>query len=336
MSDKETHNDFTHLATRYLSGELSPDEIRHFEEILSQDPEKREQFGEFRKIWDSVGVVSEKKSYNLDAEWELLRAKLPGFGSVRDSSVHSFIYYTYRIAAVFVVGLVLTFAWIFTTRLAGTEVILAENEPLEVMLGDGTEVYLNRDSKIRYSKNFDETERRILLNGEAWFDVARDTARPFVIDAGKAMVEVLGTSFNVNAYKENSTVEITVESGVVALTAKQDLQEQIVLRAGNGGTYHKENKELELVPDYDPNNLSWKTKELYFDNTSLAEVANLINKVYNTRLVIMNPELSTCTITVSFRNQSLEAVLKVLEKTLDLEISEAGDEIRLDGEGCVE
>ena len=93
-------------------------------------------------------------------------------------------------------------------------------------------------------------------------------------------------------------------------TAKQDQQEQIVLRAGNSGTYHKENRELTLYPSSNPNKISWKTRELFFDNTPLQEVAELVNKVYNANLVIVNPDLASCPITVTFRDQTLEAVIK--------------------------
>ncbi|MCK4992701.1 MAG: FecR domain-containing protein, partial [Bacteroidales bacterium] len=330
---EETHSDFNSLVTRYLSGELSPEEDRRFQEMLNQDPEKQSRVEEYRKIWESVGSKTEEKPYNLDAEWDLIRKKLPGIDAGRNSS-RSLLFYTYRIAASLVVGLLFVFAWIYATRLAGTEQVVAENIPVEALLDDGTHVTVNRDSRIRYKKKFAESERRIFLAGEAWFDVSRDTSRPFIIDAGSAMVEVLGTSFNVNAYKENSIVEITVKSGVVALTAKVDQQEQIVLRAGNSGTYNKNNNELKLIPSSNPNKISWKTRELYFDSSSLEEVTELVNSVYNTNLVIVNQELASCPITVTFRNQTLEAVLNVLELTLDLEITRSGDEIRLDGPGC--
>ncbi len=305
----------------------------HLQRILSQDPGKQAQMDEFHKIWETVGTVKEQESYDLEAEWNLMQEKLPGVGSGSTSSRRS-LFFAYRIAAVLVIGLLSVFSWYYVTRVAGTEQVIAENAPVEVLLEDGTMVTVNRDSRIRYKKKFSSRKRRISLTGEAWFDVARDTLRPFLIDAGSAMVKVLGTRFNVNAYKENATVEITVESGVVAVSSKQDKQDQIVLKAGNGGTYSKENKELTLISSSDPNNLSWKTRELFFNNSSLWEVVSLVNKVYNTHLVIANKELTSCPITVTFRDQTLEAVLNVLETTLDLEISRSGQEIRLDGRGC--
>ncbi len=335
MSVEETHSDFNSLVTRHLSGELSPEEDQLFREMVRQDPKKQSQLAEYQKIWDSVGSKRKQITYDLDREWNLIQKKLPGIHREINSS-RSLLFYTYRIAAALVVGLLFVFAWIYATRMAGTELVVAENEPVELTLDDGTVVTVNRNSRIRYKKRFPDSERRVMLAGEAWFEVSRDTSRPFIIDAGTAIVEVLGTSFNVNAYKENSMVEITVESGVVALTAKQYQQEQIVLRAGNSGTYNKERKELILIPSSNPNTISWKTRELFFDSSSLQEVADLINRVYNANLVIMNPEMVSCPITVTFRDQSLDAVLNVLEMTLDLEISRVGNEIRLDGAGCDE
>ena len=218
----------------------------------------------------------------------------------------------------------------------GMERVLAEDVPVEVILEDGTEVIVNRHSSLRYSKSFDQEERKVYLSGEAWFDVATDSTMPFVIDAGTALVEVLGTSFNVNAYKDNPTVEITVESGLVALSSKEDQKDLIVMKAGSGGSYNRSQKSLKLIPTSDPNTISWKTRELFFDASTLREVAELLNKVYDTHIVIMNEELASCPITVTFRDQTLEAVLNVLELTLDLQATRAGDEIRLDGEGCVE
>ncbi len=330
MSEEDLNRDFNSLVSRYLSGELLPDERTWFEEELQSDPGKQTMLDEYRLIWDSV--VPEQ-SYNLNAEWDLMQKKLPDF---KTKSARSLLFYTYRIAAVLVLGLLLSFSLIYISRTVGMERVVAENEPVEVILEDGTEVVVNRNSSLRYSKKADQKERKVYLSGEAWFDVARDTTMPFVIDAGAALVEVLGTSFNVNAYKDNPTVEITVESGLVAMSAKEDQKDLIVMKAGSGGSYNKNQKELKLIPTSDPNSISWKSRELFFDASTLREVAALVNSVYDTHIVIMNEELASCPITVTFRDQTLESILKVLELTLDLQLTREGDEIRLDGEGCVE
>ena len=337
MSGEEIHRNFNDQVSRYLSGELTPEELAGFQEELRADRGKQQMLDEYLKIWDTAAP---EHSYNLDAEWVLIRDRLSGFekgaGSTKGIKGRSMLYYTYRIAAVLVLGLMMTFSLVYFSRVAGMERVVAENEPVEVILDDGTGVIVNRHSRLRYSRKFDKEERKVYLSGEAWFDVARDTTKPFVIDAGDALVQVLGTSFNVNAYKENPTVEITVESGMVALSAKEDQKNLIVMKAGSGGIYHKSQGELKLIPTSDPNSLAWKTRELFFEGTSLREVVELVNRVYGANLVIMNQELLACPITVTFMEQSLESVLKVLESTLDLQLTRIGNEIRLDGEGCTD
>jgi len=331
MAREDIHRDFEALVGPYLSGELDPESRAWFLEELRKDPGKEELLDSYRLIWESAVPAH---PYDLDEEWEQLKKKLPGFG-IRTLG-RSIPFYAYRIAAVLVLGLVLAFSWIYVTRMTGMVRVHAEHDAVEVLLEDGTQVTVNRNSTLRYNRSFDQEERKVYLSGEAWFDVARDTSMPFIIDAGAALVEVLGTSFNVNAYRQNPTVEITVKSGMVALSSKEDLNEVIVMQAGAGGSYDKSQRQLKLIPSPDPNNISWKTRELFFDGSTLQEVCTLVNLVYGVNLVTNNVELSSCPITVTFRDQSLESILKVLETTLDLQITRDGDRILLDGEGCVD
>jgi ferric-dicitrate binding protein FerR (iron transport regulator) len=343
MSIEETYSEFEGRIASYLSGEMTPAESREFEEALRRDPKLKSRVDEFRKIWESANAAAPEQSYDLDREWALMKAQIPELATEKSiaregkGKSRSLLYYTYRIAAALVVGLLFAFGWIYGTGLAGTEKVVAHAESLELILDDGTHITLNRDSKLRYKKSYPSSGRKVSLSGEAWFDVARDTAHPFVIDAGEATVEVLGTSFNVNAYKENQTVEITVESGMVALSTKAEKkagQEQIILKAGNSGSYHKQKQELVLISRADPNSISWKTRELYFDATPLQEAVELISKVYGTQIRIASEELADCPITVTFSDQELEAVLQVLKLTLDLDITRQGETILLDGAAC--
>ena len=338
---------------RYLSGELSREEDRRFMELTAKDPDKKYLFETYLKIWESAGSLREQEEYDLDAEWKLMSEKLPESGKGvesreqpgssglprkerRTGTTRSLGFYAYRMAAILLLGLIIASGVFFATRIAVTERVIAENEPVETVLSDGTRVTLNRYSVLRFRKAFREDERRVNLEGEAFFEVEADPSRPFRIHAGKALVEVLGTRFNVSAYRRNPTVRIAVESGLVALSNRRKPQEQIVLRSGNTGTYYKKSKQLKLKRQADPNLVAWKTKELYFDSTPLAEVVGLVNEVYNTRLVIMGDELANCPITVTFKQQSLEAILHVLGRTLDLEIARDGERIILEREGRAE
>jgi len=324
------------MISRYLSGEMSPGELERFRELMRKEPELSELLEDYLKIWDSAGSHPGDPAYDLDREWLLLKNKIPALShpEAGPDRSRSLIRGFYRIAAVLVLGFILSFAANWLVRSGGTNRVVAGSEQVEILLDDGSHVVLNRNSSLRYPKSFGEQKRQLALQGEAWFEVAKDSSLPFIIEAGPARIEVLGTSFNVNAYRENPSVEITVESGLVALSAKRKQEEQIVMTAGSGGSMDKREQELTLIPSADRNKISWHTREFDFRGTSLKEVCATLSHAYGVNLIIVNPELEKCPITVSFMDQSLEGVLKVLEKTLDLELSKSGEEIRLDGSTC--
>jgi len=201
-----------------------------------------------------------------------------------------------------------------------------------IELQDGSHVTLNSGSSIRYTKRKSLSYREVKLSGEAFFEVSRDTSRPFIIDAGPAQIEVLGTSFNVNAYPDSEEVEVTVRSGLVSMKAKDAADHQIVLNKGNSGVYKKEEKALNLILEGNTNAVAWKTRLLEFSDTPINEVIDVLKHTYQADIKLQDPGLSEYTITVSFNNQDLDAVLEVLASTLDLTIETDGAQIIIDTE----
>jgi ferric-dicitrate binding protein FerR (iron transport regulator) len=338
MSEKDLHSAFHDLLPRYLSGGLEPTELARFQQALDKHPELQKELADYEKIWQGGRALGQEAAYDLDAEWEQMHRQLPGFGTVEEGKVRrlSLLQTVYRIAAILVLGLILGLGSYMVLRLTATTQVVARDALVPVVLPDGSELLLNHHSKISYHKKFDGNKRQVRLSGEAYFEVARDPDRPFVIHAGSAQVEVLGTSFNVQAYRDAERVEITVESGVVALSAKGEPGEQIVLKAGNSGSYESQEKALTLYPSVDRNKLGWKTQELFFDHTPLGEVAEVISHSYHVDVEIPNSQLQLCPLTASFEGQDLESVLEVLAFTMDLEIEKNNGQIRLLGTACAE
>ena len=139
----------------------------------------------------------------------------------------------------------------------------------------------------------------------------------------------MGTSFNVNAYNDNDKIEVVVNTGQVAVTKEGELTERLILKPGNRGIFNKSDQSLKLIVNEDPNFLSWKTREFVFNDKSLEEIILTINKAYNSKITVPDDSLIEKRITVSFSNQSLDAILNVLSATLDLNIRENNGEIVL-------
>ena len=340
-----------------MSGEMPDKERRVFEEELAGDPEMRERLDEFRKIWTGVELIRSRGEYDMDEEWNVLRDKMGWSGAGKGESdgteemgrdgktaeedakeegrpARSLRYYLVRIAAALVIGFLGVAGWYYGRQALLYDHYVVENGTEVFQLPDGSEVTLNEGSELAWHKRSGSSERKVKLEGEAFFEVVRNPSRPFRIEAGDAQVEVLGTRFNVRAYKDIATVEVTVESGVVAMRSDRDDAGELVLKKGNSGVYHRSDRELELVKKADPNVLAWKTRKIMFDRTPLAEAAEVISRVYHIPVELAEPALGRCEITVTFRGQELESVLHVLTGMLDLEVKRRGDRIVLDGPGC--
>ncbi len=211
--------------------------------------------------------------------------------------------------------------------------MVASNVIESETLIDGTVITLNRNSTLTYPEKFKKEIREVELSGDAYFEVEHNKNQPFVIKSQDIEIEVLGTSFYVNAHEKNATVEVVVNSGGVAL--RSDKQNQVVLKAGDRGVFDKKTRQLTRYKNEDINYNSWKTRMLVFDDTELLEVVDKLNEVYNTNIEIINPEINDCHITVTFDNMSIEAVLNILGETLDIIIEKSKQGYIISGEGCI-
>jgi len=335
MKKGEEHSEFTDRLVSLLAGELSGSDRHALEQEITSDPEKEILYREYRKVWDQVGSEESAPALDMDKEWNLFLGKWENSNKEANKvKVLSLRQVFIRIAAVVLIGLLTFASYRSIDILSATRKYVATNQPELVILPDGSQVTLNRGSVMRAFRKTDGEIRHIKLDGEAFFEVARDTLHPFVIEAGSAVVEVLGTSFNVNAYKENGKVEVTVSTGVVAFSSAKDAERQVVLKAGNSGLYVARDEKLSLVQQADQNALAWVTKKLVFTGSSLAEVVARLNHAYAADIRIDSPGLENCPLTVSFDKQSLSSVIAVLESTLNIRFEKEGDHYIIRGEVC--
>ncbi|MGL5892801.1 MAG: FecR family protein, partial [Bacteroidia bacterium] len=208
--------------------------------------------------------------------------------------------------------------------------LAATDKPVESRLSDGSNVHLNCDTRLDYPENFTGDKREVTLSGEAFFNVQRDTKKPFIIHAGPVDVRVLGTSFNVKAYPGREEVLISVESGKVRCAAGND---SIELIAGEEGIYNIRTKELSRNVMDNPNAFAFRTKILNFNNTPLSKVVVDIGDAYHVKVNLKNPALKNCRITATYSN-NLADVLDLLAELTQTTITRQGDTVIIDGKGC--
>jgi transmembrane sensor len=230
--------------------------------------------------------------------------------------------------------LIVTFGFYFLTQgifnQLSTKELVAESSAKKKIctLPDGSTVFLNANSKLTYPEKFGDHQRVVTLEGEAFFEITPNSQNPFLIETGTVTTEVVGTSFNINSI--TNRVIVTVVTGKVLLY--KDKADAIAMTVGEQGIY--DDSGLEKMTNNDLNFLSWKTNVLIFQNTSLTKVVDDLNRHYGDHIQIASKMLEGCTLTSTFRNQTLEEILQELTVVLSIELERNGDMVILRGKGC--
>lgn len=237
----------------------------------------------------------------------------------------------WRIAAI---GILLVTGGLLTVFFSNRHVYKAQQRPQFVMLEDGSKVWLNAATKLVYTDLPFFGERKLELTGEAYFDVASDPEKPFVIQSGDMTTQVLGTAFNIKAYPDEPFY-ITVTSGKVRLEDRQTKKVTVLTS----------NKQLKYANQHSPvlkevqsgTAHAWTSGQLEFYDQSFREIARTINRKYNVRVVFANNALEQCMITASFEKESaVSRVVDLLCKINNATYTFSADSsiVTLEGKGC--
>lgn len=328
------------LIPKYILGEISAEERDLVDNWVKTEPENEKLFQEFQKVWEYAGQTDLTDEIlpklNIDDEWDhQLKLIVEEKVEVKEISIapqnSSFTWL--RVAASIVLVMVAGFSAYYFMGGFGTS-YYAEEETEEVSFKDGTVVTLNTGSEISFKKSYNKNSRIVKFEGEAFFDVSPDTEKPFIIETVDARIRVVGTSFNVRAIPSEEIVEVTVTSGEVLLLNKSG-DKAVALKVHDKGTYNRSTDIVTRIDNNNPNFISWKTRVIEFEDSSLEKVVETLNRIYpGKQISLKTSETGDCSITVSFEGQSLDAILNVLESTLDIEYQINEDTIEIIGAGC--
>lgn len=208
----------------------------------------------------------------------------------------------------------------------------SKGEKLTVNLPDGSKVFLNATSSLAYSSDF-SNNRKVKLRGEAFFEVAKDSLHPFIIESRDVTTTVLGTSFNISAYKSSPEIKVTVVTGKVSVAANAhevflEKGEQAICEHASMNISEKEVDVQEYV--------SWKRGILVFNESTLSEVFAQLERWYGVK-INYSAITQSCNLRLSFDNLSLEDVLEQLKYLTGIDYEfKTKDEINIMGTGCLD
>ena len=332
----EIGNPIDELIAKYLAGEANEQERQELEAWAGQSGDNKAVLDESRRTMESVGHWLGIQKYDTSMAWSGLERRLDESAKVLSLQPESprgvFAGRLLKVAASLLIALSLGIAGYYLgfrnhQPSVYTEVRSGQRQVLDqVVLPDGTVVTLNSQSKLTYPREFSGNSREVSVSGEAFFDVVPDAARPFIITAGDARIRVLGTSFNVLAYPGDTLVEVVVESGKVQVTSsgsETQVADNLLLDPGEKGTYLSRDGSLFKRVNTDPNVSAWRTHRFEFNETPLAEVVQLLEKVYFVEVSLSDPSIGNLMLTASFDQQPVEFILDVIRLTFQLDLTQS-------------
>ncbi len=201
----------------------------------------------------------------------------------------------------------------------------------KIVLPDNSIVYVNAGSHIEYPLSFTDSIREIRLDGEAFFEVTPNANQPFVVHSGALLTRVLGTSFNIRAYKNEGTQSVLVAIGKVQVNTNEKSLD--ILFPNRLLTYNIRSKD-HAVTDQLAETMDWKQNRMAFDDISFKDLAADLGRRYGKTFVFVNPSLGNCHYRAVFNNLPVEKILTQLSLTNSFTYTVHADTILLKGKGC--
>ncbi len=267
------------------------------------------------QILSAQQIVSEIETINSHAAFALVQKRIQN-----NKSTISLLNTFSRIAAILFIPLLLASVWFFYNQQKPTHQQFAIQKITsppgirsQVILPDGSKVWLNAESTIKFQVPFQENSRNIDIVGEAFFDVARNLEQPFIVQSGSVMVKVLGTRFNYKAFAEDKNIEVVLEEGKIALNLQNDSEnKETILRPGDHAVIEKESNKTIVKNENINKYIAWHTGKLVFDNSPMSEVARLLERWYGVEVQVQDSEIMNYRFTTTFENESLFQVIELL------------------------
>jgi transmembrane sensor len=326
----------------YLSNEFTTADSEILNRWLEKSEGNKLLFDQFSDIWLASSHNNLYKQIDSDKAWNDLQNRI----NIQDKKIRKSVWSEIiRVAAVFLIALFLGGLGYYLfdkSRELNTAPLYVEYvSPLGsrsfVNLADGSKVWLNAGSTLKYQNSFGINNRELLLTGEAFFEVKKNKDLPFVVKTSEIDVIALGTKFNVKAYTEEKTIETTLIEGSVKLESNSvKLADNLVLKPNDKAVFTKKNQILELIPNQQQNIdqvqvqrvkpkleifqsvepepiISWKDQRWVINNEKLGNLAVKLERRYDVNFIFDNEVLKEYAFRGTLEDETLEQILEAIK-----------------------
>ena len=304
----------------YIRGTLTSSEMKECDLLMESSPEFATRVNQIRKAYHLLDNLEAQKNIEAEVAWQKLSRK------IRFDSTKKIIWNVTRTAAAILLPLFLLQQYVIQPLLDNSpqEIITLLSAPgivTNVVLPDGSEVWLNSQSEISYPLKFTGKERTVQLMGEAYFKVVSDKKNRFnVITPEKTVVSAYGTEFNVNAYKEDLQHTITLSKGNIDVSL-DNFSEKQTLKPGQKAIVDPLTKTLNVSVADTYVETSWKDGKMVFRRESIQTIAEKLARKFGVIIQVQGNVSSDYQFTATFTNESLEDILELLKLSSSIDYS---------------
>jgi transmembrane sensor len=356
---KEGYHFDNNIIVRFLMNEASHEDILLLEDWISSDAEHFSYFEQIRDTWNSIELEKELDKHNIQNDFEKVLNRIEEKDTIKDNLKFKRKNlngnWIFKIAAVFILGFVVS--WLVFTK--STSIIphktafnvieTPKGSSTTINLPDGSKVWLNAGSKLRYPQDFSISSRNVFLEGEAFFEIAKDKKRQFLVKTADLTVKVFGTRFNVKSYPGDHTVETTLVEGSISiqknLTSGLPNGKEINMEPNQRIVLYKDTekvtptisqtKRVKNVPARKAKFVlskriqtdrftSWKDGQLIFKSEPMLKLAVTLERRYNVKIYFESEEIKQFRFTGTIEDETIEQVMAALKiaASIDYRIEE--------------
>ncbi len=322
--DVFTQYDYEQIA-RLMAGEMDAEQELIFRKKLMTEPDKLKAFQELEEGWSNISNQEVFNDIDANSAWDKLEKRIIQKSSARKTKIMpTWIKWAAGWLIIFTLGVSIWYAakYIPTEESLYTLVTFDEDYTHVHTLQDGSIVYLGNNTKFSYPEAFAPTQRFVKLQGEAFFDIAHNPNNPFLLETEEAIVEVLGTSFNIKTLNDNS-MELFVETGKVKVKLKGKSQEPVVVEYGELLTVKA--GQTTKVTAQGQYNTAWRKHHMHFKDEKLENIIKVLNQNYPVVFDIDEESLKERKLTVTFYNTSVNTMTELISRSLNIDFEQKND-----------
>jgi len=319
--------------TAYLNGELSASDFDEVRAWFNQSDEGKKELDQLEVIWSLAGRLNQMEKIDKQHAKTKIDSRLASRKNHWKVFLHSF----QKVAAILIVPVLLFSAYLFFQNekegFTEQEFVAAYGTRSTVILPDGSKVWLNSGSKLKYGQDFNRDGRKVYLKGEAFFEVEANKSKPFDVVTGPYTVRAVGTEFNVFSYDDDE-FETSLEEGTtqVFLSGSNDKDEpKLKMNPGQRAVFDEQKEKL-ILSETDVSRFStWRNGKLSFKNSPMREVVVKMERWFNVDIELKDPRLLNYRYTAIFENETVRQALEMLSFSAPIDYKILPGEKRKDG-----